>query len=59
VKTPVERVLIFLLAIGTHIEARHRGKWTIVGDIGDDREAGAAICAIDEWVTMTTIFRVE
>ena len=59
VKTAIQRIVIFGRTIGAHHKGRHSCLGTVVGDIFYDSEAGAAIRAIDEWVTVSAILGVE
>jgi hypothetical protein len=59
VKPAIRGVLVFPRAIPAHLEGCHGGKRSVIGDILDDREAGAAVRAIDEGITMTPVKRVK
>ena len=55
VEAAVERVVVFGLALGAHPEARHRRLRAVVGDALDDREARAAVRAVDERVAVAPV----
>jgi len=59
VETAVGRVLIFAPAVGAEREARHGGAGPVVGHVGDDREARAAVGAVDESVATAPVGGVE
>src|SRR5208282_2222531 len=59
VKAPVERILIFLKAGRTHGERRHRGARPVVRNVANDGETRPAVGAIDEWIEVTPVVRVE
>ncbi len=50
VEAAVGGVLVLAPAGGAELEARHRRQRPVVGDAGDDREAGAAVGAVRERV---------
>ncbi len=58
VKAPVERVFVFLFALRTHREFRHRGVVAVVGKFPDKCVARSALGAIDERIAVTTIVRI-
>ena len=58
-KTAVQRVIIFPLAIGTHPELPHGGPGPIVGYVFDDGEAGPAVGAVGEGVAIAPVLRRE
>ena len=37
----------------------HRRLRTIIGDVKDDRKAGPAVRAVDEWVSVTPVLRIQ
>jgi len=57
-KAAVGGCVIFPVACRAHGEGLHRCFWPVVGDCCDDREAGAAVGAVDEWVPIATVGRV-
>ena len=59
VEAAVARVVVLGLAGGAHDEAGHRRPRAVVRDAGDDREARAAVRAVDERVAIPPIGRVE
>jgi hypothetical protein len=58
-ETPIRRVLIFPSAHTTHRKDAHGGLWAIVGNILDDSITRAAMSAVDEWVSKTSIFWIS
>jgi hypothetical protein len=58
-ETPVEGIIVFLLALGTHNKLPHSGLIPIVGKISDDGETGATVCAIDEGIKIASIGRIK
>ena len=59
VKAPIQRVVVLRLALRAHDEVPHGGQRAVVGNVGDDSEARAAIGAIGERVTVTAVGRVQ
>jgi hypothetical protein len=59
VKTPIERVLVFVPARSAHLERRHRRGRAVVGCIGGDGETGAAVGAVGEGVSIAAIRGIE
>jgi hypothetical protein len=59
VKTTVKWIVIFGGASRTHLESPHRGFGTVVGDILDDREARAAVRAVNEGIAITLVARIK
>ena len=59
VEAAVSGILVFAATGGTEREAGHRRAASVVGDGRHDREAGAAIRAVDERVAVASIGRVE
>src|SRR6516165_6243504 len=55
VKTAVQRVIVLRLAGATHGKCGHRSLRTVVGNAARDRETGAAVGAIEKWVTVAPI----
>ncbi len=55
----VERVLVFRTARLAHLELAHRRPGAVVWDVFDDREARAAVGAVDEWIAEAAISRIE
>jgi hypothetical protein len=58
VEAPVARALVLAPAGGAHAEVRHRGRGPVVGHVGRDREAGAAVGAVGEGVAVAPVGRV-
>jgi hypothetical protein len=58
-KATVARILVFRAAIGAHGERGHRGARPVIRDAADDREARAAIGAVDERIPVPAVRRVE
>ena len=54
---PVEGVSVFPRAIGAHGKSRHGRRLPVVGEVPDDRVAGAAVRAVGESVSVTTLSR--
>src|SRR6266480_5221492 len=54
-KTAIERVVIFALALRAHREFFHRRVHAIIWQCFDDRKARAAIRAVGEWITEPAI----
>ncbi len=54
-KAPVSRVAVLLGALGAHREVAHRGHRPVVGHVADDREARAAVGAVDERVAVASV----
>ena len=57
VKATVQRVVILLLAPGTHPEAAHRGLGSVIGDILNNGKAGTTVGAVGERVAVTPVTR--
>ncbi len=55
----VQRVVVFVMAVGAHLEGSHSGLRSVVGDVFDDGEARAAVGAVDEGVAVTAVGGVE
>ncbi len=51
-------VVILPVAVRAHREGAHRGLGPVVGHVLDDREARAAVRAVDEGVAVTAVLRV-
>jgi hypothetical protein len=58
-KAPVQRVIVFPLALRAHLKATHGGSGTVVRNILNDGEARAAISAVSKWVAVAPIVRRE
>jgi hypothetical protein len=58
-KTAIRRIFILRLARRTHGETGHGRVYPVVGDIFDNGQPRAAICAIDEGITESSIFEVK
>src|SRR4051812_36690990 len=58
-EAPIGWVVVFALTISAHRERRHRGQRTIVRDVANDRETRSAIRAVDEWITVAPVGRIE
>src|SRR5574341_2544922 len=56
---PVTRVIIFSSAIRAHRKTCHGGVRTVVGHRTSDRVSRSTVCAIDEWIKITAVRRVE
>jgi hypothetical protein len=54
-KSPVRRVFVFLAAFGTQSESCHRRSFAIVWSTANNREARAAVRAIEEWILVSPI----
>ena len=59
VKPTIAWIGILARAIGAHLKRRHGRLGTIVGQLIDDREARAAIRAVDERIPVAPVARVE
>ena len=59
VKASVARIVVLRAAALAHHERRHRRQRPVVGDAAHDREAGAAVGAVDERVAKAPVGRVE
>jgi hypothetical protein len=57
--SPMLDILVFPLALGAHAEGPHGRHGTIVGHIGDDGKAGAAIGAVDKGISMAPIVGIQ
>ena len=55
VETPVERITVLLQTLGAHFERRHRGLRAVVRQMPGDGEAGTAVRAVGERVTVATV----
>ena len=58
-EAPIERIVIFLLAPGAHVEFGHSRFGAIIGDILDDREPGAAIRTVGKRIPMAPVVGIE
>ena len=59
VEAAVGRILVLAAAVGAEREAGHRRVRAVVRDRADDREARAALGAVDERVAVAAVGRVE
>jgi len=59
VKAAVARVVVFLLAVRAHGKDAHGRVGPVVGNVGDDGKARAAVGAVDERIAIATIAGVE
>src|ERR1017187_10389448 len=55
VETPIERVVVLLLAHWTEWESTHGRLTAIIGDILDDGEARTAIGAVDKRIAIASV----
>ncbi len=55
----VARVLVFRAAGRAHGEARHGRTLTVIRDAPDDRQTGAAMGAVEEWVAIPAVRGIE
>ncbi len=58
-ESPVERVIVFGLAMRAHFEGRHGGVLAVIRNAPDDGEPGAAISAVDEGIKVAAVGGVE
>ena len=58
-ETPIQRIGVFFLTIGTHGKRSHGGFGAIVGDVFDDGKARSAVGAVDEGIAVATVGWVE
>ncbi len=56
---PVGRVGILVAAVGVHGEVPHGGLFSIIGQVGDDREPCSAVRAVGERVEVSAIEGIE
>ena len=47
--------MVLFAAIGTHRETSHCGLISVVGEVFDDRVAGAAVCTVDERIEVAPV----
>ncbi len=59
VKTPVQRVIVFPLALRAHFERSHRRVGAVIGYVGDYREPRSAVGTVSERVAVTPVVRIE
>jgi hypothetical protein len=59
VEAAIARVLVFGPAAFAHLEAGHRGERAVIWDAAHDREAGAAVGAVHEWMAEAPAPRIE
>ena len=59
VEAAIGRIVVFPLAREAHFEGGHGGARAIVGNVVDDREARAAIGAVDEGIAEAAVARVH
>jgi hypothetical protein len=55
----VQRIVIFRLALGTHLEIAHRGLSAVIGHAFNYGKAWTAIGAVGEGITVAAIFRIQ
>ncbi len=55
VEAAVQRVFVFPLAVGAHLEDAHGGQRPVVGDVLDDGEARAAVGAVGEGIAVAAV----
>jgi hypothetical protein len=55
----VQRIVIFRLALGTHLEIAHRGLRAVIGHAFNYGKAWTAIGAVGEGITVAAIFRIQ
>ena len=58
-KTPVFRIIVFMLALGTHGKIPHGCFGAIIGDIINNGISRAAVGAIDKRIAKTAIHWIE
>ena len=51
-------VVVFPVAVRAHREGAHRGLGPVIGHVLDDREARAAVRAVDEGIAVAAVGRV-
>ena len=54
-KTPIQRIIVLLLASGTHGKYAHSRLVAIVGNILDNREAWATVGTVDEGIMIAPV----
>ena len=59
VKPAVHGIIIFSLALGTHLKVSHGGFGPVIGDIIDDGVTGTAVGAVNKRVLITPVPRVQ
>jgi len=59
VKPAVEWIFIFRSARRTHLKISHRRPRSVVWNVLDYGKSGPTVCAVDKWVSVTTINRIE
>ena len=59
VKTAIERIVVFGLALWAHGEDGHGGLGPVVGDAASDGEAGAAVGAVEEGIAIAAVCRIQ
>jgi hypothetical protein len=59
VKAAVQRIFVLGLARRTHRKHGHRGLRTVVGNAPRNREARAAVGAVDEGIQVTTVVWIK
>ena len=58
-ETSVGRVFVFAFAVGAQLESRHRGEWTVIGNVLNDGEARSAVGAVNEGIVIASVSGVE
>ena len=59
VETPVGRIVVLTLAVGTHEELAHGGVRAVVGDVLYDAVTRAAVGAVYEGIAVASVRRIE
>ena len=58
-ESSVFRIFIFIQTCFAHHETFHRCIGSVVGNVVNDGISWPAVCAVEEWVLISTIFRVK
>ena len=58
-KAAVEGIFVFFAAMRAHLEVLHGGVGAVIGDIGDNRKARAAVGAVGKRIAVAPVGRVE
>src|SRR5262245_2932600 len=58
-KASIKWILVFVTTRFTHLKRTHRRVRAVVWNILDNREARSAVGAVNEWIPITTIPRIE
>jgi len=59
VEAAIQRVIIFRLALGAHLEVAHGGFGAVIGHILNYGKAWATIGAVGEGITVAAVFRIQ